>query len=59
MVKDLACNAGDVGSIPGLGTKISGATEQLSLRTATRAAMTEKPVRYSYRVLCTAMKDPA
>ena len=31
MVKNLPCNAGDVGSIPGQGTKIPQAAEQLSL----------------------------
>ena len=30
MVKSLPCNAGDVGSIPGWGTKIPHAAEQLS-----------------------------
>ena len=32
MVKNLPCNAGDVGSIPGLGTKIAHAVERLSPR---------------------------
>ena len=31
VVKNLPCNAGDVGSIPGQGTEIPYATEQLSL----------------------------
>ena len=35
VVKNLPCNAGDVGSIPDRGTKISHATEQLSPRTTT------------------------
>ena len=30
-VKNLPCNAGGVGAIPGHGTKISHATEQISL----------------------------
>ena len=30
VVKNLPCNAGDVGSIPGQGTKIPQAAEQLS-----------------------------
>ena len=30
VIKNLPCNAGDVGSIPGQGTKISCAEEQLS-----------------------------
>ena len=32
VVKNLPCNAGDVGSIPGQGTKIPHAAGQLSLR---------------------------
>ena len=32
VVKNLPCNPGDVGSIPGQGTKIPHAVEQLSLR---------------------------
>ena len=32
-VKNLPCNAGGVGAIPGHGTKISHATEQLSTHT--------------------------
>ena len=39
MVKNPPSNAGDAGSIPGRGTKISRATGQLSPRTTTR----EKP----------------
>ena len=35
MVKNLPSNAGDAGLIPGRGTKIPHATEQLSPRTAT------------------------
>ena len=35
MVKNLPSNAGDAGSIPGLGTKIPHATGQLSPRAAT------------------------
>ena len=33
MVKNPPCNAGDIGSIPGLGTKIPHAMEQLSPHT--------------------------
>ena len=36
MVKNLPFNAGDVGSIPGQGTEISCALEQLSQHTTTR-----------------------
>ena len=34
MVNNLPCNSGDAGSIPGQGTKIPHAMEQLSLNTA-------------------------
>ena len=40
MVKNLPANAGDMGSIPGQGTKIPHAAEQMSLHATTR----EKPV---------------
>ena len=36
VVKNPPCNAGDLGSIRGWGTKIPHATEQLSLHVATR-----------------------
>ena len=36
VVKNLPWNAGDIGSIPGQGTKIPHATKQLSLHTITR-----------------------
>ena len=39
MVKNLPCNAGDVGSIPGWGTKIPRATEQLNLQAVTTEPM--------------------
>ena len=35
MVKNLPCSAGDTGSLPGRGTKIPHAMEQLSLCAAT------------------------
>ena len=35
MVKNLPCNAGETGSIPGQGAKIRHALEQLSLCTTT------------------------
>ena len=35
MVKNLPCNAGDMGSIPGQGTKIPDVLEQLSPGTTT------------------------
>ena len=37
MVKNLPSNAGDVGSIPGQGTKIPHATGQLRPRAATKS----------------------
>ena len=39
MVKNAPCNAGNLGSIPGQGTKIPHAEEQLNLSTATRESM--------------------
>ena len=45
VVKNLPCNAGYVGSIPGWGTKIPHAVEQLSLRaTATEGHTTHLQV---------------
>ena len=44
MIKNPPSNAGDVGLIPGQGTKISHAVEQLSLR-----ATTTEPVRSGAR----------
>ena len=43
VVEDLSSNAGDSGSIPGLGTKIIHATGQLSLHTTAREAHTLQP----------------
>ena len=45
-VKTLPCNTGDEGSIPGQGTKIPHALEQLSLHATTRDS------------LCTTTKEP-
>ena len=39
MVKNTPCNVGNLGSIPGQGTKIPHAEEQLSLNAATRESM--------------------
>ena len=39
MVKNLPCNAMDMGSIPGQGTKIPQAVEQQSSHAATRESM--------------------
>ena len=43
VIKNLPCNAGDVGSIPGRRTKIPHATKKLILC----ASMTETPVLWS------------
>ena len=56
-VKSLPCNAGDVGLIPGQGTKIPHATEQLSPHASTRepayhklwSPCTLKPMSHNYR----------
>ena len=52
VVKNLPCNAGDMGSSPGWGTGISHASEQLShaLQALSRASHLESP--------CTKKKDP-
>ena len=42
VVKNPPCNAGDAGSIPGQGTKIPYAAEQLSPQAATRVCATMK-----------------
>ena len=42
MVKNSPANAGDVGSIPGQGTKIPRAVEQISL-----CAVTREPTRHN------------
>ena len=55
VVENLPCNAGVMGLIPGQGTKIPHATEQLSLRAATieprcsgaHAPKLESPCAYS------------
>ena len=39
VVKNLPCNVGDAGSIPGQGTKIPHATEQLNLLATTRESV--------------------
>ena len=45
VVKNLLCNAGDVGSIPGQGTKIPHALKQLSL-----PSVTTEPKDHSQRI---------
>ena len=55
VVKNPPSNAGDVGSIPGQGTKIPHATGQVSPRALTteplRSALTTEPVYSRARVL--------
>ena len=41
MVKNLSCNAGDVGLIPGPGTKIQHSTEQQSPHAATKTRFSQ------------------
>ena len=58
MVKNPLCNAEDLGSIPGWGTKVSHSIEKLSLH-----AVTTKPVHFGgcmpqLESLYTTMKDP-
>ena len=43
MVKHLPCSAGDVGSIPGWGTKMPHAAEKLSLWATARESGLEVP----------------
>ena len=52
--KNQPCNAGDVGSIPGWGTKIPHAAEQLSLHSTTRehACHEERARRHSDDPVC-------
>ena len=56
MVKILPCNAGDAGSIPGLGAKMPHATEQLSPRAAATAPMHSGSHAPQLVSLCLAMK---
>ena len=44
LIKNLPCNAGDMGLIPGWGTKIPHASGQLSSRTTTRQPQQNKAV---------------
>ena len=46
IVKNLFCNAGDEGSIPGQGTKIPHAPEQLTPHAATRRPVSHKEISY-------------
>ena len=42
LIRSLPCNAGNISSIPGQGTKIAYAKEQLSLLTTTRETVCHK-----------------
>ena len=54
MAKNLPCNAGDMSSIPGQGTKIQRAMEHLGPCTATYQGHVPQ-----LESLCTEAKDPA
>ena len=57
MVKNLPCNAGDVGCIPGGGTKIVYAMEQLSPWTAARVrAPQQQTAHEATKILCAVTK---
>ena len=53
MVKNLSCNTGDAGSIPGQGTEIPHAMGQLSLRAATT-----EPTHHNYRARMPQLQSP-
>ena len=61
MVKNPPSNAGDVGSMPGGGTKIPHAVGQLSpcATTTEPHATTRESLRATTKSPCTAMRDPA
>ena len=57
MVKNLPCNAGDVGCIPGGGTKIVYAMEQLSPWTAARVRAPQQQMAHeATKILCAVTK---
>ena len=58
VVKNLPCNARDVGLIPGWGTKIPYAVEQLSPCTATTECMCSRAQAPQLESLCATVKDP-
>ena len=59
MVKNPPCNAGDVGSIPGQGTKIPHAVKQPSLSNATTEPTRSRALGSQLEGLSATMKDPA
>ena len=60
MVKNLPSNAGDVGLIPGQGTKIPHSVGQLSLHAAiTEPVLSGARVPQLERSTCATPKDPA
>ena len=66
VIKNLPSNAGDLGSIPGRGTKSPRAVGQLSARTPTTepvhsgapSPQLQRSLRATMKSLVTAMKDP-
>ena len=60
MVKNLPSNAGDVGSIPGQGTKIPYAAGQLSLRATTTelGCLTRARVPQTTEPMCSGTRTP-
>ena len=52
VVKNLPCNVGDAGSIPGQGTKIPHAVKQLSLQAATTEPAHSGPKGPKLESLC-------
>ena len=59
MVKNLLCSAGDVGLIPGQGTKIPHAEGQLSPHTAATGLESSRAHVIQLESPCTATKAPA
>ena len=57
MVENLPANAGDMSSIPGLGTKIPQAVEQLSPCAATTEILALEPVLCHERSHCNEMPE--
>ena len=58
MLKNLPCNAGDLGLIPGRGTRIPHAVEQLSPSATTTEPDTPEPLHQKWRVHVPPRKIP-
>ena len=58
MVKNLSSNAGDVGSIPGQGTKIPYAMGQQSPRSTAPDPLRSVPTCHNMRSACTMARSP-